>query len=345
MSSSLELARPDLLILAGAVILPTVLWHHLAKQRHPRGTVRFSDVKRLTQGLPRPGFYHRHFLATLRLLALALAVIALGRPRMTQSLEEILTQGIDITICLDLSGSMLAEDMQPNRIGAAKKVVRNFIEGRKSDRVGLVVFAGRAYTQCPLTTDQQVLMNLLDRVDAGMLREDGTAIGMGLAMAVNRLRETSAKSRVIILVTDGRNNAGKLEPATSAELAKAMGIKVYTIGVGGKGRAKVPMMDPRTGRVMTDPFTGQPMYGYTDEDLQEDVLRDIATTTGGVYFRATATRALAAVFSEIDRLEKTDVKTREHRRYTEYFAWFLIPSLLLLLLETVLANTRLRRIP
>ncbi|MBI3892708.1 MAG: VWA domain-containing protein [Candidatus Wallbacteria bacterium] len=162
---------------------------------------------------------------------------------------------------------------------------------------------------------------------------------------MNRLRETGARSRVIVLVTDGRNNAGKLEPATAAELAKAMGIKIYTIGIGGRGRARVPVIDPRTGKLMTDPFTGQAMYGYTDEDLNEDSLREIAQKTGGVYFRATATEALHAVFSEIDRLEKSEVKTREYQRHTELFAWFLGAALGLLLLEVVLSNTRLRRIP
>ncbi|MBI3893834.1 MAG: VWA domain-containing protein, partial [Candidatus Wallbacteria bacterium] len=183
--SAFEMGSPELMLVAGAVLLPTVLWHHLAERRHRRGTVRYSDVGRLKEALPRLNFFHRHVLVALRLGAVALAIVALGRPRISESLEELLTRGIDICMCLDLSGSMLAEDMQPdNRITAAKKVVENFIDGRKSDRIGMVVFAGRAYTQCPLTTDYSVLQSLLRRAHPTMMREDGTAIGMGLAMAV-----------------------------------------------------------------------------------------------------------------------------------------------------------------
>ncbi|MBI2945393.1 MAG: VWA domain-containing protein [Candidatus Wallbacteria bacterium] len=346
MSSAFDFANPALMAVALAVLLPTVLWHHVAERRHRRGTVRYSDVSRLKEAIPRPSFFHRHALVALRLASLGLAILALGRPRLTESLEELLSRGIDICITLDLSGSMLAEDMPPeNRIVAAKKVVHDFIEGRRSDRIGLVVFSGRAYTQCPLTTDYAVLQSLLERAHPSMMREDGTAIGMGLALAVNRLRDTGARSRVVILVTDGRSNAGKIEPATAAELAKALGIKVYTIGIGGRGRARVPVLDPRTGKLMADPFTGRPMYGYIDEDLNEEGLRDIATKTGGVYFRATATQALAAVFAEIDRLEKSDVKTREYQRHTELYLYPLAAALLLLLAEVLLASTRLRRIP
>lgn len=345
MTPTFELARPELLLVGLLVVLPTVLWHHLAEQRHRRATVRFSDVRRLRGALPPARFYLRHVLATLRLLAVALIVIALARPRLSQSLEEMLARGIDIVLCLDVSGSMLAEDMQPaNRITAARKVSEEFIDGRRNDRIGLVVYAGRAFTACPLTTDYAVLTSLLRRADPSMIREDGTAIGMGLATAVNRLRETGARSHIVVLVTDGRNNAGKIEPATAAELAKALGIKIYAIGVGGRGRARVPIVDPRTGKQMIDPFSG-PMYGYTDEDLNEESLRQIANATGGVYFRATATSALEAVFKEIDRMEKTEVKTRVYHRYTELFLWFLAPAVFLLLLETILANTRLRRLP
>ncbi|MBI4870157.1 MAG: VWA domain-containing protein [Candidatus Riflebacteria bacterium] len=346
MTATFEFARPDLLLLAAAVILPTVLWHHLSADRRRRGTVRFSEVGRLKASLSGASFYLRHLLAILRLAALALAILALGRPRLSQSIEELLTRGIDIVLCMDLSGSMLAEDMEPdNRVTAAKKVAEEFIRGRRSDRIGLVVFAGRAYTMCPLTTDYSVLLSLLEKADPSLMREDGTAIGMGLSTALNRLRETGAPSRIVVLVTDGRNNKGKIEPATAAEMAKALGIKVYAVGVGGHGRARVPVLDPKTGKAMVDPFSGQRMYGYTDEDLNEEMLRDVASSTGGVYFRATATSALQAVFSEIDRMEKSDVKTREYHRYTELFIFFLTPALLLLILEAVLASTRLRRIP
>lgn len=343
---TLQLASWDLLLLSALVLLPTVLWHHLSASRRRRSTVRFSDVGRLTREVPRPGFARKHLLCLLRFAAFALAIIALGRPRLSQSMEELLTRGIDIVLCQDVSGSMLAEDMEPsNRMTAARKVLEQFVAGRKSDRIGLVVFAGRAYTQCPLTTDYSVLQQMIRRLDPSMMREDGTAIGMGLATAVNRLRETGAKSRVIVLVTDGRSNAGKIEPATAANLAKAMGIKIYAVGVASRGRARVPVLDPKSGQPMADPFSGQPMYGYTDDDLNEDGLRAIASETGGVYFRATATSALEAVFSEIDRLEKSDVKSREYHKHTEWFMWFLGPAILLLVLETVLATTRLRRLP
>lgn len=342
----MSLGSPWTCLAAAVLVLPTLTWHFWLRPSRRRSAVRFPGVGELAR-LPAPATVRlRHLVPALRWMALALAIVALGRPRLDHKIEEVLTRGIDIVVALDVSGSMLAEDFEPkNRMEGARAVVRQFVAGRLSDRIGLVVFAGRAYTQCPLTLDRDVLLQLLDRVQVGMLPEDGTAIGMGLSTALNRLRETGAKSRVVILVTDGRNNAGKIPPQTAAELARSLGIKVYTIGIGGTGRARVPYLDPRTGRVQRNPLTGQPLYGYTEEDLNEEDLKAIAEASGGRFYRATATRALEAVFEEIDQLEASDIKSRVHYQYTELFPWFLLPALLLLTVEVALASTRLRRVP
>ncbi|HEX9933574.1 MAG TPA: VWA domain-containing protein, partial [bacterium] len=248
--------------------------------------------------------------------------------------EEVLTEGVDIVLAMDLSTTMLAEDIRPNRVEAIRAVAKQFIQGRKNDRIGLVVFAGEAYTQCPLTLDYGILLGFMDQIHVGMI-EDGTAIGMGLATAVNRLRSSEAKSKVIVLLTDGQNNRGEIDPITAAQAAQAFGIRVYAVGAGTRGTALYPVEDPYFGR----------RYVPMPVNIDEDVLKRISDMTGGKYFRATDRRSLEAIYLEIDRMEKTEIKVKEYTRYSELFPFFAGAALVLLLIETGLANTRFRKIP
>jgi Ca-activated chloride channel family protein len=277
----------------------------------------------------------RPLLPWLRTLGLLLLIVALARPRSGEREVEVTSQGIDIVVALDISGSMRAEDFQPrNRLHVAKEKAALFIEGRTSDRIGLVVFAANSYTQCPLTTDYGVLARLLEEVDFGDIR-DGTAIGMAIANGVNRMKDVPGKSRVLILLTDGRNNAGAVDPITAAELARSLGVRVYTIGVGTLEEAPYPVEDPVFGtRTVMLPA-----------QVDETTLTRIAETTGGRYFRATDAEALDRIFREIDALEKTTVETREWVNYSEFGSFLALPALALLLLETVLGATVLRRLP
>ncbi len=278
-------------------------------------------------------------LIFLRLLALVLIILALARPQSPVADSKIQTEGIDIVLALDCSTSMLAEDFKINgrrlsRVEVVKDVVRDFIKGRSNDRVALVAFAGRAYTVCPLTLDYGWLLENLSRVKTGLI-EDGTAIGSGVASSLNRLRDSKAKSKVIILRTDGRNNAGKVSPELAAEAARAFGAKVYTIGAGTKGMAPYPAKD----------FFGNTIYQSVQIDIDEDILNKIAERTNGKYFRATDTDSLREIYKVIDRLEKTIIEERGYQEYNELFPYFLIPGLIGLLLEIVLGNTILRKIP
>jgi len=274
----------------------------------------------------------------LRCLAIALFVIALARPQSGTKASEVLTEGIDIVLCLDTSGSMQAldfkwENERQNRLQVVKKVVSDFIKGRKNDRIGMVVFGEEAFTQCPLTLDYGVLLSFLDQVKIGMAG-DSTAIGSALGTCVKRLKELKSKSKVVILLTDGRNNAGRVSPETAAKIAKTFNIKTYTIGVGTEG--EVPFL--------VDTIFGK-KYVYQRVDLDEDTLKEIANITGGKYFKATNTKALEEIYNQIDKLEKTKVEVKEYMEYEELFGWFLLPALACILLEIVLANTRFRKIP
>lgn len=274
-------------------------------------------------------------LPLLRGIILGLFIFALARPQTISGEKEYETKGVDIVISLDISGSMLAEDFKPeNRLAVAKEEAKKFIRERESDRIGLVVFSKEAFTQCPLTLDYDILTSLVDDVQIGMI-QDGTAIGMGIATAVNRLRESDAKSKVVILITDGENNAGKIDPVTAAELAKTFGIKVYTIGVGRGGLVPFPINDPLFGK----------RYVQAKVDVDEFVLKRIADITGGVFFRARDPQSLSEIYSRINELERTEVKVKEYRNYNELFAYFLIPGMILLILEVLLKNTVLMRIP
>jgi Ca-activated chloride channel family protein len=275
----------------------------------------------------------RHIPVALRMIALACFIIALARPQSVSSRENISTEGIDIVLVLDISGSMLAEDFTPNRLGAAKQVAEEFIDGRVNDRIGLVIFSAESFTQCPLTTDYPVLKSLLKEVKNGMIT-DGTAIGLALANGVNRLKESDAKSKVMILLTDGVNNRGEIDPITAAKVAATYGIRVYTVGVGAMGQAPYPIETPFGTQRQLIPV-----------EIDEKTLTTVAEITGGKYFRATDNRKLSAIYREIDHLEKTKIEVSAYRRYTELFYGWLAGGLLVLLLEIGLGSTVLRKIP
>lgn len=269
----------------------------------------------------------------LRLAALALFIVALARPQAVSSRENVSTEGIDIVLLLDISGSMLAEDFSPNRLVAAKQVADEFVEGRINDRIGLVIFSAESFTQCPLTTDYPVLKSLLKEVKNGMIA-DGTAIGLAIANGVNRLKDSKAKSKVMILLTDGVNNRGEIDPITAAKIATTYNIRVYTVGVGAQGEAPYPVETP---------FGIQ--RRLISVDLDEKTLTAVADMTGGKYYRATDNRKLKAIYKEIDQLERSKIEVTAYKRYTELFYNWLAAGLLALLIEVVLASTVLRKIP
>jgi Ca-activated chloride channel homolog len=275
----------------------------------------------------------RHIPFAVRLIAIGLLIIALARPQSFSSGENVTTEGIDIAMVLDISGSMLAEDFKPNRLEAAKNVIDNFVEGRISDRIGLVIFSREAFTQCPLTIDYGVLRNLLLDIRSGMI-QDGTAIGNAIANGVNRLKESDAKSRIIILLTDGVNNAGEVDPISAAEIAKAFGIRIYTIGVGTRGEAPYPVQTPFGTR-----------YQMVTVEIDEDMLTRIAGLTDGQYFRATNNTALAEIYEKIDKLEKTKIEITSYKNASEKYHSWLWGGIILLLVELGLSRTILRKLP
>ncbi len=275
------------------------------------------------------------FVEPLFWLAIILLVISMSRPQREHSEEIIKGEGIDIFLVMDLSSSMLARDFDPDRLSVSKQVAIDFITHRTYDRIGLAVFAAESYTQCPLTHDHQVLIDYLKSLECGQL-EDGTAIGMGLAAAVNRLKDSDAKSKVVVLLTDGVNNAGYIRPATAAELAKEFNIKVYTIGVGSYGQALSPVRRNAN---------GQYMFGLTNVEIDETLLKQIADETGGKYYRATSAEALQHVYDEIDQLEKTEVEITVYKRYRELYYWPLIFGLSILAMLFIARSTFLRSLP
>jgi Ca-activated chloride channel family protein len=300
-----------------------------------RRSIAFSYVDVLVEAKLTAGPARTYGKTTLRVLVLLLVVFAAARPQTGRSESSIRTEGIDIVLVLDTSGSMQAQDFQPkNRLYVAKEVVKEFISKRKHDRIGLVVFSAEALSQCPLTLDYDVLLGLVDRVDFGML-QDGTAIGVALATACNRLKDSQAKSRIVVLLTDGQNNTGIISPPTAADIAKSLGIKVYTIGVGTRGLAPFPVDDPLFGRRLVQ----------MQVDLDEGSLQAIAAKTGGDYFRATDAEELAKIYDKIDRLEKTAIETKTFTNYTDKYALFALPALVLLVLELGLGESVLREVP
>ena len=330
----LRLATPWLLL-----ALPVVLFAawRMARRRgsgdarlalpraESRRSIGGSGWARLERGLP-----------WLRGLILVLLVVSAARPQSGERLESVSTLGVDIVVALDVSGSMRAEDFTPkNRLEVARRTVASFVEGRPSDRLGLVVFAATATTRCPLTQDQQMLLTFLDQVEFAPPEQDGTAIGLGLATAVNRLRDSNAKSKIVVLVTDGVNNAGQVGPQAAAEAARAFDVKVYTIGVGSEGLVPIPVdLGPMGRRTVMQ-----------EVELDEELLQEIADTTDGQYFRATDPEGLARVFETIDEMETTEIESQVRVLYSELFLIILLPALFLLMLERLLVSTRLRRLP
>ena len=320
------------------LIVPLVLWHFLSRRKREASLKMAStEAYRYVPKSPRMALVQLPFL--LRVLTLVLVVIILARPQTSHSLSDTETEGIDIMMVMDISTSMLAQDLKPNRIEAAKEVATEFIAGRPTDNIGLTVFAGEAFTQCPMTVDHAVLLSMFRGVSCDLpgqgLIDDGTAIGMGLANAISRLKDSQAKSKVIILLTDGVNNRGDISPLTAAEIAKQFGVRVYTIGVGAGGTAPSPSPLPGGGvHIVNMPV-----------DVDPETLQQIAQTTGGLFYRAGSSQKLKEIYNDIDKLEKSKLKvTRYDKRY-EAYAPFAVAALLSLLLEFLLRTTWLRRIP
>lgn len=326
-------ANPELFFLL-LLLLPIIVWYIYKQHRH-RASVKISTISAFSGTTKTFRNYLRHVLFGLRMLALAVLFIALARPQSTDRWENVTTEGIDIVIALDISPSMLARDFKPNRLEAAKDVAVQFIAGRDNDRMGLVVFSGESFTQCPLTTDHAVLMNLFKDVKTGLI-EDGTAIGMGLANAVNRLKDSEAESKVIILLTDGENNMGAIDPITAAELAQTFGIRVYTIGVGTRGKAEFPIGYDRFGRLVFD---------FMDVNIDEETLTKIAAVANGQYFRATNKNALIEVYKEIDKLEKSKIDVKQHKRVNDEYLWFVVLALGIFITELFLRYIFYKSIP
>ena len=314
------------------LLVPVVFWY-IMEMRKSDASLQISSHGNLTKKSKSIRLKFLHLPFAIRVLGIALLVIVLARPQSSNSWRTENTEGIDIMMALDISGTMMAEDLKPNRLAASKKVATEFILSRPNDNIGLVVFAGESFTQCPLTTDHAVLVNLFNAINHGMI-EDGTAIGLGLANAVNRIKDSMAKSKVIILLTDGDNNRGEIAPITAAEIAKSFGIRVYTIGVGSYGKVSIPV---------STPFGTQ--YQQIDSGFDEKTLKDIAEITGGEYFRATNTAALRSIYQEIDQMEKTKISVREYSKKTERFYLFAWIALALIVLEVIMKNTILRKIP
>lgn len=323
-------------LLALLVLLPLVL--RMARRQRP-ATLRYPLLDAVRAVGPGARTRWQWLSPALRVIAFALLVLALARPQLGKASSQIATEGIDILLAVDISGSMLAEDFtvagqRANRLQALKSVVRQFLTKRPGDRVGLVLFAARPYTQAPLTLDHGWLLQNLDRAEVGLI-EDGTAVGSGLATAVSRLEASDAKSKIVILLTDGQNNAGKVTPLTAAEAAKALGYKVYTIGVGTQGVAPYPA---------TDMF-GNKVYRPMQVDIDEVTLKKVAELTGGRYFRATDTPSLEQIYDEIDQLEKSPYQGLQYLEYDELYVWLALPAFLLLAFESVLGATWLRVLP
>lgn len=324
-------ANPEFFLLF-ILYVPIITWYVL-KQRKASPTLQISGFRNFRNIGQSYKYYLRHLGFVFRCLALAFVILVLARPQSSNSVRNVTTEGIDIVISMDLSGSMLAQDLKPNRKQAAIDVATEFIAGRENDKVGLVVFSGESFTQCPLTTDHAVLINLFKDIDNIQL-EDGTAIGMGLATAVSRIKNSEAKSKVIILLTDGENNAGEIAPESAAELAKTFGIRVYTIGVGTVGQAPYP--------VQTNFGTQVRMM---DVNIDENLLRQISALTDGQYFRATDNESLKQIYEEIDKLEKTKIDVKEYSKKTEEYLIFALLGFIFLALEVILRYTILRTIP
>ncbi len=313
------------------ILIPLMVTYYILRQQKATASLRLSSLKFLEDSKPGARYYINHLLFVIRIGAIALLIIVLARPQSVDSWQDSSTQGIDIIMAMDISGSMLARDFKPDRLEASKNVATEFISGRPTDRIGLVIFSGESFTQCPLTTDHAVLINLMREMQSGMI-EDGTAIGLGLATAVNRIKDSEAVSKVIILLTDGVNNRGAIAPLTAAEIAQTMGVRVYTVGVGTKGMAPYPVQTATGTRYQNMPV-----------EIDEETLREIADMTGGEYFRATDNESLENIYNEIDKLEKSKIDVQEYsQKNEEYLLWAII-AVSLILIELFIKRTVLRK--
>ncbi|MCX8107987.1 MAG: VWA domain-containing protein [Verrucomicrobiae bacterium] len=330
----MRFAHPWFLLLLG--MLPVLVWLHERRTHQP--AFLYSSVA-LVKHVAAIGRSHvGKILSRLRWFAVALCIVGLARPQLGLGEAKIRAAGIDIVVALDISGSMRSEDFHlrgrpANRLDVAKEVLISFIRKRPNDRIGLVAFAARPYIAAPPTLDHDFLLETISHLNIGTI-EDGTAIGSALTAALNRLRDVQGRTRIIILMTDGQNNAGKVPPLTAAEAAQALNIKVYTIGVGTRGKAPLPVIQ-----------NGYRVTRMVDVNIDEDTLKQIAQRTGGEYFRATDTERLRQIYDHIDRLEKTEIEARKYQRYEELFPWVVLPAFVLLMLELVLSQTVWRRLP
>ncbi len=325
-------ANPLYLLLL-LLLIPAIVWYVL-KQRGMQASLQVSTTLPFDKMARSYKYYLRHVNFALQILSIGFLIIALARPQSTDNWKSSSTEGVDIVLTLDISSCMLARDFEPNRVEAAKSVASQFIAGREYDNIGLVVFGSESFTMCPMTTDHAALLNLMKDVQCGMV-DDGTAIGDGLATAINRIKDGPAKSKTIILLTDGTNNSGDIAPATAAEIAKTFGIRVYTIGVGTRGMAEMPMQD-RFGRIVYQPM---------QVEMDETTLQQIAQVTDAAYFRATDDYVLKDIFEEIDKMEKTKFSVKEFSARDEEYAQWGILSLLCLSLVILLRQTVLKNIP
>lgn len=331
--SDITFANKELLWLL--LLIPCILVWYIWRSKTYHAEMQISSFQNFEGLKTSLKQYFRHIQIVLRLLALSLLIVVLARPQSRSSWKDVKTEGIDIVMALDISGSMLARDFKPDRLEAAKEVAQDFIDSRPNDRIGLVIFSGESFTQCPLTSDHAVIKNLFSGIHTGMVA-DGTAIGNGLATAVTRVKDSKAKSKVVILLTDGVNNQGQVAPLTAAEIAQAFGVRVYTIGVGTIGKALSPIaMYP----------DGSYEYGYVDVNIDEASLTQIAEMTGGKYFRATDNDKLKDIYKEIDRMEKTIFEEKNFTNKAEHFLPFAIAASVLLVIEFLLRTFVFRSIP
>lgn len=314
------------------LLVPYIVWY-IMKHKKNEATLQISDAHVYAHTPKSYKNYLLHAPFVLRIIALILIIIILARPQTTNSWQNSEIQGIDIMLAIDVSTSMLSEDLKPNRLEAAKDVAAEFINGRPNDNIGLTMFAGESFTQCPLTVDHAVLLNLIKDVKCGVI-EDGTAIGMGIANAVTRLKDSKAKSKIIILLTDGTNNKGDISPLTAAEIAKTYGIRIYTIGIGTNGMAPYPYQ-----------VGGTVQYVNMPVEIDEKTLTQIAATTDGNYFRATSNSKLKEIYGEIDKLEKTKLNVKQYSKREEEYRWFALAAFFCVLLEVLLRNSILKKIP
>lgn len=326
----LSFAQPYYFLLL--LLLPLIFWWQWKNKVKQEASFRLSTLQSIKALKPSWRVRFRPFLIVLRGIAFVALVVALARPQSSNVSESVDSDGIDIVLSIDVSGSMMAEDLKPNRIEAAKKVATDFVDKRANDRIGLVIFSGESFTQCPITIDHNIVKEQIDAMKSGML-QDGTAIGMGLATAVDRLRNSKAKSKIIILLTDGVNNTGLIDPSTALEIAKAYKLRVYCIGVGSRGEAPYPVQTPMGIQKQMVPV-----------EIDEALLKNISSQTGGKYFRATSNNSLSSIYKEIDQLEKSKVEVSSFKHFTDLFLPFALIALVCLALEMLLRYTVFRSI-